>query len=128
MLESLKANGMDKNTIIVFNADHGELGGNHQMRGKGNSAYRQQNHLPLMIVHPAYPGGKVCAAVTSQIDITPTLLALSGADPVALAKTSGDLKGRSFAGLLRTPEKATPDSLRPASLLDTGCEPRTEWP
>jgi arylsulfatase A-like enzyme len=98
------------------------------MRGKGNSAYRQQNHLPLMIVHPAYPGGKVCAAVTSQIDITPTLLALSGADPVALAKTSGDLKGRSFAGLLRTPEKATPDSLRPASLLDTGCEPRTEWP
>jgi arylsulfatase A-like enzyme len=71
-----------------------------------------------MIVHPAYPGGKVCAAVTSQIDITPTLLALSGVDPVALAKTSGDLKGRSFAGLLRAPEKATPDSLRPASLFN----------
>jgi arylsulfatase A-like enzyme len=46
VLESLKANGMEKNTIIVFNADHGELGGNHQMRGKGNSAYRQQNHCP----------------------------------------------------------------------------------
>jgi arylsulfatase A-like enzyme len=118
VLESLKANGMDKNTIIVFTADHGELGGNHQMRGKGNSAYRQQNHLPLMIVHPAYPGGKTCAAVTSQIDLTPTLLALSGADPAALAKTSGDLKGRSFASLLRTPEKASPDSLRPASLFN----------
>jgi arylsulfatase A-like enzyme len=118
VLDSLKANGMDKNTIIVFTADHGELGGNHQMRGKGNSAYRQQNHLPLMIVHPAYPGGKTCAAVTSQIDITPTLLALSGADPAALAKASGNLKGRSFAGLLRAPENATPDSLRPASLFN----------
>jgi arylsulfatase A-like enzyme len=118
VLESLKANGMDKNTIIMFTADHGELGGNHQMRGKGNSAYRQQNHLPLMIVHPAYPGGKTCAAVTSQIDITPTLLALSGADPAAVAKTSGDLKGRSFAGLLGTPETATPNSLRPASLFN----------
>ena len=41
---------------------------NHQMRGMGNCAYRQQNHLPLIIVHPAYPGGKTCRAVTSQID------------------------------------------------------------
>ena len=64
-----KSNGMDKNTIIIFTADHGELGGNHQMRGKGNCAYRQQNHLPLMIVHPAYPGGQDCQAVTSQIDL-----------------------------------------------------------
>jgi arylsulfatase A-like enzyme len=118
VLDSLKANGMDKSTIIVFTADHGELGGNHQMRGKGNSAYRQQNHLPLMIVHPAYPGGKTCAAVTSQIDLTPTLLALSGSDPAAVAKASGDLKGRSFASLLRAPERATPDSLRPASLFN----------
>jgi arylsulfatase A-like enzyme len=118
VLDSLKANGMDKDTVIVFTTDHGELGGNHQMRGKGNSAYRQQNHLPLMIVHPAYPGGKTCAAVTSQIDITPTLLALSGADPAAVAKASGDLKGRSFANLLGAPEKATPDSLRPASLFN----------
>ena len=52
-----------KNTIVVFSADHGELGGNHQMRGKGNCAYRQQNHVPLMIVHPAYPGGLQCRAV-----------------------------------------------------------------
>jgi arylsulfatase A-like enzyme len=118
VLDSLKANGMDKNTIIVFTADHGELGGNHQMRGKGNCAYRQQNHLPLMIVHPAYPGGKTCKAVTSQIDLAPTLLALTGADPAALKKAGADLEGRDFSALMGTPDKASFDSLRPASLFN----------
>ncbi len=118
VLNSLKANGMDKNTIIVFTADHGELGGNHQMRGKGNCAYRQQNHLPLMIVHPAYPGGKTCKAVTSQIDLAPTLLALTGADPAALRKAGADLKGRDFSALMATPDKAAFNSLRPASLFN----------
>ena len=98
---------MDKNTIIVFTADHGELGGNHQMRGKGNCAYRQQNHLPLMIVHPAYPGGKTCQAVTSQIDLVPTLLALTGTDPEDVRKAGADLKGRDFSPLMTAPEKAT---------------------
>ena len=91
---------MDKNTIIVFTADHGELGGNHQMRGKGNCAYRQQNHVPLMIVHPAYPGGIQCRAVTSQIDLLPTLLgAHRRAGRAAAARSSAGLKGRDFSPL-----------------------------
>lgn len=118
VLDSLKSNGMDKNTIIIFTADHGELGGNHQMRGKGNCAYRQQNHLPLMIVHPAYPGGKSCQAVTSQIDLVPTLLAFTGAAPEDVRKAGAGLKGRDFSALMTAPEKAAFDSLRPASLYN----------
>ncbi|MCB8879942.1 sulfatase-like hydrolase/transferase [Acidisoma cellulosilytica] len=118
VLGSLKDNGLDQNTIIVFTADHGELGGNHQMRGKGNCAYWQQNHLPLMIVHPAYPGGVSCKAVTSQIDLVPTLLALTGADADKLKMVSTDLKGRDFSDLLTAPEKAAPQSLRPAALFN----------
>ena len=118
VLEALKANHMDQNTIIVFTADHGELGGNHQMRGKGNSAYRQQNHLPLMIVHPAYPGKLDCNAVTSQVDLAPTLLALTGASPDVVKKATDGLKGRDFSRLLSDPKKATVESLRPASLYN----------
>jgi arylsulfatase A-like enzyme len=66
------------------------------VRGK-NCTYRQQNHLPLMIVHPAYPGGKTCKAVTSQVDLAPTLLALTGADPAALKRAGTDLAGRNFS-------------------------------
>jgi arylsulfatase A-like enzyme len=118
VLDALKSNGMDKDTIIVFTADHGELGGNHQMRGKGNCAYRQQNHLPLMIVHPAYPGGKTCRAVTSQIDLVPTVMALTGTDPQLLSKVGTGLRGHDFSGLMTAPEKVKLDSLRPASLFN----------
>lgn len=117
-LDALRETGMAEKTIIVFTADHGELGGAHQMRGKGNCAYREQNHLPLMIVHPAYPGGLICRAVTSEIDLVPTLLALTG-------KTEGELKlaaekspGRDFSPLLRAPERASLDALRPAALFN----------
>jgi len=118
VLAALKNSGQDKDTIIVFTADHGELGGNHQMRGKGTCTYRQQNHVPLMIVHPAYPGGKTCRAVTSQLDLTPTLLALTGASPDLVAKAGDGLKGRSFASALAAPEKALADTIRPAALFN----------
>ncbi len=49
-----------------------------------------------MIVHPAYPGGKTCQAVTSQVDLAPTLMALTGTDAAALKKAGSDLKGRDF--------------------------------
>ncbi len=118
VLDALKDNGLDQNTIIVFTADHGELGGNHQMRGKGNCAYWQQNHVPLMIVHPAYPGGVECQAVTSQIDLAPTLLALTGADDQALAQAAAGLPGRDISALLADPQAAQLDTLRPAALFN----------
>ncbi|GGC92764.1 sulfatase-like hydrolase/transferase [Chelatococcus reniformis] len=117
VLEAIKANGMSDDTIIVFTADHGELGGHHQMRGKGNSTYRQQNHLPLMIVHPAYPGGLTCDAVTSQVDIAPTILALTGAAPDKLKQAAEGLPGRDFSRLLTTPGAAKAETLRPGSLF-----------
>lgn len=118
VLDALRASGQADRTIVVFTADHGELGGAHQMRGKGNCAYREQNHLPLMIVHPAYPGGVSCQAVTSQIDLAPTLLALTGAAPAARGAAASGLPGRDFSGLLRAPQAAGVDALRPAALFN----------
>ncbi|MEI7705943.1 MAG: hypothetical protein WCK73_15250 [Deltaproteobacteria bacterium] len=49
-----------------------------QRRDRGNSTCWRQDHIPLMIHHPACPGGRECAAVTSQIDLAPTILGLAG--------------------------------------------------
>ena len=118
LMGALEDNGMAQNTIVVFTADHGELGGSHQMRGKGTNAYRQQNHLPLMIVHPGLSGGKECQAITSQLDLTPTILALTGKDAASVARAAEGLRGRDFSALLRNPEAAAPKTARPASLFN----------
>jgi arylsulfatase A-like enzyme len=118
VLRALEDNKMDRNTIVVFNADHGELGGHHQMRGKGNCAYKEQNHVPLIVHHPAYPGGVSCNAITSQIDLAPTLIALTGAETLARAKAAGGLKGRDFSSLLKKGSAAKTDEIRPASLFN----------
>jgi len=118
LMQALEDNGMAANTIVVFTADHGELGGNHQMRGKGTTTYRQQNHLPLMIVHPAFAGGKQCQALTSQLDLTPTILALTGKDGAARARAGEGLPGKDFSALLRDPAAAGEKAVRPATLFN----------
>ena len=118
LLEALKANGLDDSTIVVFTADHGELGGAHQMRGKGSTTYKEQNHVPLIIMHPAYPGGMRTQAVTSQIDIAPTLLALTGKPADAVARASAGLKGRDLTPILSAPAQASPTAVRPAALFN----------
>jgi arylsulfatase A-like enzyme len=118
LLQELKANALESSTIVVFTADHGELGGTHQMRGKGANAYREQNHVPLMILHPAYPAGKATKAISSQIDLAPTLLALTGKPAEVVARASADLKGRDLSKVLSMPEQAPTDAVRPAALFN----------
>jgi len=68
LLDELEALGLATNTIIVLTADHGDLDGAHRLHSKGATAYREQNNVPLIIVHPGYPGGKRCRAVTTHLD------------------------------------------------------------
>jgi arylsulfatase len=58
------------------------------------------------VAHPAYPGGKRCAAVTSHLDIAPTLVALTNAPPDKKAALAKGLPGKDFSQLLAAPEKA----------------------
>src|SRR6516162_252549 len=118
LLEEVKANGLDGSTIVVFTADHGELGGAHQMRGKGANAYREQQHLPLVIVHPAYPGGKSTKAMSSQIDLAPTLLAFTGKPFDVVASAGAGLPGRDLSVVLSAPEQAATNAVRPAALYN----------
>ena len=118
LLEELKTNALDGSTIVVFTADHGELRGAHQMRGKGANAYREQQHLPLMILHPAYPGGLSTKAISSQLDLAPTLLRLTGRPAEDIGRAGVGLKGRDLSKVLSAPEQAPIDAVRPAALYN----------
>src|SRR5512139_1194047 len=67
VLAELDAAGLTDSTIVILTADHGDLDGAHQLHAKGTVSYREQNHVPLIIAHPAYSGGKKCRAVTSHL-------------------------------------------------------------
>lgn len=116
LLDELDALGLAENTIVVLTADHGDLDGAHRLHAKGATAYREQNNVPLIVSHPAFAGGKRCKAVTSHLDIAPTLLALTGASPEKKAAIAKTLPGRDFSSLLAAPERAPSDAVRDGSL------------
>jgi len=118
MLDELDALGMADNTIVVYTADHGEAAGAHGLRGKGPFAYQETFHVPMYVVHPDVRGGRDCAALTSHIDIAPSLLALAGVDRTQTAEFAGrELPGKDFASLLNDPRAAAVDQVRDAALF-----------
>ncbi len=119
LLQSLQSLGLDERTIVVMTADHGDHIGAHQLVGKGATAYQPQNHVPLVIRHPAYPGGMQCDALTSHIDIAPTLLGLTGLDDARLATIRGSaLKGHDLTRWLAKPADAKRHAARDATLFN----------
>jgi len=118
VIDEVEALGMLDNTIIVRTADHGELAGAHGMHGKGANAYREQNQVPMHVVHPDVKGGRSCAALTSHIDIVPTLVSMAGGNESLKSEMLDDLKGRDFSPVLNDPAGAGVNEVRDASLYN----------
>jgi arylsulfatase len=116
LLDELDALGLAERTIVVLTADHGDLDGAHRLHSKGATAYREQNNVPLIIVHPAFAGGKRCKAVTSHVDLAPTLVSLASPDPQKRAAIEKGLPGKDFSALLASPESAAQAAIRDGAL------------
>src|SRR5262245_15580067 len=117
LLDELEALGHSGKTTIPLTSDHGDLDGAHRLHSKGATSYREQNNVPLIVVHPAHTGGKRCKAVTSHLDIAPTLVNLTNADAEKKAAITRGLPGKNFSSLLAAPEKAGPDAIRDGMLF-----------
>jgi arylsulfatase len=113
ILDELEDVGMAENTIVIYTADHGELGGAHGINGKGATAYREQNNVPFIVSHPDVQGNKRCKAVTSHLDIATTLVSLAGGKPGSETK----LHGKDISSVLRDPEAAPYDAIRPGAIF-----------
>ena len=118
VLAELDAAGFAERTIVILTADHGDMDGAHRLHAKGAVAYREQNNVPLIVRHPAVPGGRQCKAVTTHLDIAPTLVALTGVDAARRDTITAGLKGRDFSSLLADPAAAKVDSVRDGALFN----------
>ncbi|MEP2240429.1 MAG: sulfatase-like hydrolase/transferase [Maribacter sp.] len=80
--EKLKAQKLDKNTIIVFTSDHGLFMGEFGIGGKA-LCYEITTHVPLIIYDPSEKKsnrGRKSNALVQSIDIAPTLLKKAAID------------------------------------------------
>ena len=97
VLHELKTLGLEKNTIVVFWADHGWSLGQHGQWEKQN-LFESATQVPF-IVAGAGKSGQVCERTTEHLDIYPTLVDLCG-----LKDAPKNLHGRSVVPLLHNPK------------------------
>jgi choline-sulfatase len=81
LLAALDESGQRENTIIIYLSDHGEMLGEHGLWYKCNF-YEQSAHVPL-IVNGIGQAGQRVPAVTSNVDVTATLLDLAGVESIS---------------------------------------------
>ena len=95
VFDTLRELGLDKNTVVVYTSDHGEMAGAHRMWTKHNM-YEQSVRVPLIVRTPDHAGGGTAREhIVEQVDLLPTLAELCGLD------APGGLDGRSFAASVR---------------------------
>jgi len=102
LLEGLRNLGLDRRTLVVYTADHGEEFLEHGRMFHGQSTYGELSNVPLILWRP---GTVVAGAVVEQtvqaIDVMPTLLEMS-----RLPVPKG-VQGHSLLPLLSTTSSGT---------------------
>jgi len=84
LVNLLKAEGLEENTLVVFTTDNGTAGGNviwdAGMRGGKGSVYEGGHRVPWFMRWPAgkLTGGRDVDQLTAHIDILPTFVDLLG--------------------------------------------------
>ncbi len=100
VLQYLADNGLFDNTIVIFTADHGDMEGEHNLKGKGGFIYENNVHVPLVIVHPDHAGGQRVKAVTSHLDLAPTFVDMASISDDKKADITKGLAGHSLMPLV----------------------------
>lgn len=113
LFAALQRYGLDRETLWVVTADHGEGMGNHANWGHGSLLYDEQLRVPLIVYGADRREPATLEALVQHVDLLPTILALVGAPAPPAADR---IEGRSWAALLddpANPTKADPARPRP---------------
>lgn len=95
LLRVFATSGVLVNTIVVLFGDHGDEFYEHGKTAHGRTLYDEIIHVPLIFREPGrFPPGKRINAVTSQIDIMPTILDYLG------VSCEGPMQGASLRPLI----------------------------
>jgi iduronate 2-sulfatase len=101
VLAALKANGLEKNTIVVLWGDHGWHLGDHGMWCK-HTNYEEAARIPFIVDLPSdIRSGEASQELVETVDVYPTLCELAGLD------LPYELDGASLVPMLNDPNART---------------------
>jgi arylsulfatase A-like enzyme len=82
VLDTLKEQGLERNTLVIFASDHGDMLGDHSLLVKGAYFFDPNIRVPLIMRWPEgfAPGARISSLVQIQ-DLAATILAATGLDP-----------------------------------------------
>lgn len=84
VLSKMRELGLDRDTLVVFTSDHGELLGEHRIFNKAATFHEGETHIPFLLRFPAMErGGRRIEGLASSIDFVPTLMDALGIRPDA---------------------------------------------
>jgi len=83
LFKALKAEGIDENTLVLFTSDNGSArekqGSNLPLRGRKGRTDEGGMRVPCVVRWPGkIPAGSSSGAITSTLDLLPTLATISG--------------------------------------------------
>jgi arylsulfatase A-like enzyme len=110
LMDEIKSLGLDKNSIVIFTADHGELFGAHGRRAK-NIFYEEAIRIPFLIKWADYLKANAKRDfVFNTVDIMPTLLSMMEL-PIPM-----EVEGSDYSSCI----KGTQDTEEGALMMGTG--------
>ncbi len=110
LLEKLRAQGLLENTDVIITSDHGEAFGDHANFGHASTVDLDETGVPLVILSPSAPAGRVVNAAVSLRDLPATVVDLLG------LSAGSPFPGRSLAAYWAFPAArgAAPEITTPA--------------
>jgi len=89
LIRALEERGALDRTVLVVASDHGDLFGEHDLKGHANGLFLPLLRVPLLVRYPgAAPGGVRIAETVTLRDLATTILDLAGLPPATLPGTS----------------------------------------
>jgi len=120
LLKQIKELGLDKNSIIVFTSDHGEMMGSHGINpGQKQYPYNESVCVPFLISYPELgeEGGLTNKTPLTTPDILPTLLSMCNIE------IPESIEGEDLSTIILNPEQ----EIDRAALISHPCPFSRTW-
>ncbi|MHB1165739.1 MAG: sulfatase family protein [Candidatus Nanopelagicales bacterium] len=111
IMAELERSGRADSTLVIITSDNGYHAGAHGLSNGKRTAFREDTVVPLVMIGPGMTPGARVDALTSTVDLGPTVTQLLD------AQAPGWIDGRSLVELMRTGQ--APGGWRTAALSES---------